>query len=187
MPATMRHTRTSRSGPVFGADASTFAWRGATGGSCTQAQLIAALSAHSSASKPYSAAKPKCSATKGSTSAPMPPPIGTAVWRMLMARPRSPASNQVITARPLAPFTLPPSRPTSSSPAPSTPRPGTWPAPGAAHSAIATSAIAVLPSPASSTGRPPQRSVSRPQGSSLTAMPRPMRPSTKPSAALSSS
>ena len=89
-------------------------------------------------------------------------------------------------ARPLAPLTLPPSRPTSSKPAASQGRPGIWPGVGAANSAIAASAAAVAPRPSSSTGRSPQRSARRPQGSSLTAMPRPIRPSTRPSEVLSS-
>lgn len=188
MPATMRQTRASRSGPWRGATGALAdrGVRGAAGGSWTQCQTSQALSAHRAASRPYSAAKPACSATICSSSAPMPPPSGTAVCRMLIASPRSPSANQPITARPLAPLTLPPSNPTSSKPVPSQARPGMCPGVGAANSAIAISAIAVLPRPTSSTGRSPERSVSRPQGSSLIAMPSPISPSTRPRAALSS-
>ena len=121
-----------------------------------------------------------------SKGAPMAPPKGTAVWRMLMARPRSPSANQPMTARPLAPLTLPPSRPTSTSPPASRPNEGIWSGDGEAQSAIAARAKAVPHRPSSSTGRSPQRSVSRPQGSSLSAMPRPISPSARPSVCVSS-
>ena len=54
------------------------------------------------------------------------------------------------------------------------------------QSAIAARAKAVPHRPSSSTGRSPQRSVSRPQGSSLSAMPRPISPSARPSVCVSS-
>ncbi len=82
-------------------------------------------------------------------------------------------------ARPLDPFTLPPNRPTSSIAAPSIGSPGTRAAVGATNAAIIASAAAVVPNPVSSTGRSPQRSVSKPQGNSLSAMPSPRSPSTK--------
>lgn len=189
MPATRRQTRASRSGLAglrAGAAVAVDAARGAAGGSLIHAHESSAPAPHNSASSPYKAVKPRCSATIGKSSAPTPPPSGTAVWRMLIASPRSPSANHVITARPLAPLTLPPSSPTSNSPAPSQPRPGTCCGVGAARSAIASSASAVPQRPVSSTGRSPQRSVSRPQGNSLTAMPRPIRPSTRPRLALSS-
>ncbi len=96
---------------------------------------------------------------------------------MLIASPRSPSSNHAITARPLAPLTLPPSIPTSTSPTASSQRPGTKPPTGATQPLIQASAAAVEPKPPSSTGRSPHRSVSNPQGSSKSATPNPNKPS----------
>lgn len=88
------------------------------------------------------------------------PPSGTAVCRMLIARPRSPSSNQAITARPLDPLTLPPSRPSAhivKTSQPSVAMDGT------AKRLIATSTAAVESKPFSNTGRSPQRSVHAPR------------------------
>lgn len=89
-----------------------------------------------------------------------------------------------MTARPLDPFTLPPSRPTLSMPPTSHASGGTLPCSGTTQHAITNSAIAVSPSPVSSTVRSPQRSVSKPQGNSLMAMPSPSAPNATPSSAL---
>lgn len=101
-----------------------------------------------------------------------------------MAKPRSPAPNQRITARPLAPFTLPPSTPTSASPAASAHNGGTEPSDGVIHSSKVNSASMVPSKPVSSTGRSPQRSVAMPHGNSVRATPRPMAPSATPSCVL---
>ncbi|MNT19615.1 hypothetical protein D3C72_1548810 [compost metagenome] len=200
MAAAARQTRASRRGegavrrPVAGkpwpawagwADwagpADRAGWRGwAEAGSCSQQAASSAATAHIRASTPNTAAKPACAASQGSSSAPRPPPKGTAVWRMLMARPRSPSSNQAITARPLAPLTLPPSTPTSTRPTANSHRLGTVTPSGEAKPLIQASAAAVAPRPVNSTGRSPQRSVSRPQGSSNRATPKPIKPSAKP-------
>ncbi|CAB3701342.1 hypothetical protein LMG26845_05255 [Achromobacter insuavis] len=160
--------------------------RRARSGSRSHPSVSSAAPAHRPASRPNTAPKPARDASHGSTSAPRPPPSGTAVWRMLIARPRSPSSNHAITARPLAPLTLPPITPTSSRPSASSHKAGATPWAGAAPRLIQASAAAVAPRPANSTGRSPQRSASRPQGSSNNATPRPSTPSARPSASLSS-
>ena len=172
---------TQRSSVAVGEPPSEGATLPGLAGSRSQQTASSAAVAHIPASTPYTAAKPACAASHGSNNAPRQPPNGTAVCRMLIARPRSPSSNQAITARPLAPLTLPPSMPTSNRPSPSSHKPGTSAPAGAAYRLIQANAAAVAPRPVSSTGRSPQRSVSNPHGSSNSATPSPIKPNAKPS------
>jgi hypothetical protein len=155
------------------------------GGSCNQRHVSAADPAHSSINAPYTAAKPACDASAGSSAAPTPPPSGTAVCRMLIASPRSRSPNQRITARPLEPFTLPPSRPTQHIAATTRSSGGTACALGTIAATITASIAAVATRPVSSTRRSPKRSAAMPHGNSDSATPKPSAPSTRPSAALS--
>ncbi|MEG0923224.1 MAG: hypothetical protein RSD57_15160 [Comamonas sp.] len=75
-----------------------------------------------------------------------------------MASPRWPASNHSMMARPLAPFTLAPSKPVISKPLPSNQGGGIYPLRGAAQRPSAVRAKVVPPRPDSSAGLSPQRS-----------------------------
>src|ERR1700754_192893 len=129
IPSATRHTLKSRNGETGWRtpriDVASAADAGNGGGSCNQYHVNAAVTPHNNASAPNTLANPLCDANVGNTSAPSPPPAGTAVCRMLIARPRSPSANQAITARPLDPLTLPPSKPTASNPPASATMPGT--------------------------------------------------------------
>ncbi|MCY1291573.1 hypothetical protein D9M68_521610 [compost metagenome] len=186
MATAMRQTRRLRNGLALSC-----AWRRADVGearcvgSCSHRQVSQAEAKQSAARTAYTQRKPMAKASHGNTSAPSPPPRGTAVWRILIARPRSPSANHRITARPLAPLTLPPASPSSAMQAIATGKGGTRSGLGARNSAITASMRAVAPSPYSRTRRSPHRSAAAPHGSSDNAAPMPNAPSSRPSPPLS--
>lgn len=190
IPITSRQTARFASGVVArgaaGCRACGCAASAAAGGSRSQRHVSTAEPAHNSISVPYTAPKPACDASHGNSAAPTPPPIGTAVCRMLIASPRSRSPNQRITARPLDPFTLPPSSPTPHIIATMCASGGTASGVGTIATAISASIAAVAISPVNSTRRSPKRSAAIPHGNSDSATPNPSAPSTRPSEPLSS-
>ncbi|GAA3698944.1 hypothetical protein GCM10022224_076110 [Nonomuraea antimicrobica] len=99
---------------------------------------------------------------------------------MLIASPRSPSPNHVMTARPEAPLTLPPSAPTIAMQVASRATPA--PSAGVTAAAITASRAPVEVSPVSRTRRSPNRSVSSPHPMSDAATPSARQASTSPSA-----
>src|SRR6478609_8150457 len=124
----------------------------------------------------HSAAETPCvSAITAIETAAMPTPIGWAICRTPMARPRRSGGNQPTTTRPLAAFVLAAAAPPSTSVSTSGARPSTR--------TLAKPASAVPVRPVSSTKRSPRWSVTQPQATSVSMIPTDGAAATRPAAA----
>ncbi len=145
--------------------------RAAPGGSRMNTAMAAATRAVKALSARKEAGTPAFAAITGSTTAASAAPTGVAVCRMPMARPRRSAVNQLMTARPLAAFTLAPK-----TPAPNSASPASSAFPVATR---ARKAAAPIP-PMVITSRSPRRSAMAPQGTRVSIVPRLTAPMSRP-------
>ena len=143
----------SRSGGIDGV-----AGGAGRGPSRSSAAPTTAVTKHERPSARRPQAVPPAATMCGSVSEAANPPIGTAVCRIPSASPRSLASNQCMTARPLADWTLAPESPASASSTASAPKLDAW--------AAASNAAPDPARPTPSTTRSPKRSAAMPHGMS---------------------
>ena len=160
LPTATRHMRGSRSGWTKSPSSS----RSSGGASRRPIVPATAVARHAPASTSSPARVPPPAAIGGRHSAAAAPPSGSAVCRIPRANPRWEGANQPMTARPLAAFTLAPA-------APATDQQRDERAVARRERGHRRARTLATARPEPSTRRSPSRSVSSPQGSSVTSEP----------------